>query len=251
MTGRRRAVGAVDWRRTTGRHRTTGRRGDTCCRDVGPGRGPRVGAAPRAFDRLDDDDEARGLPAREDAGAPQPDPAPGSELDGVAGPVAMRHHERGVVPDRALFLTGEQALGRRVEHARRLAEGEHRLPGGPGVRPDVRLEQRLLGPAAVEQQVAADVLGRRPGECVHQRGPGVGQGGQIEDPLDPPGERVDDRGPGAGERLQLLGVVLGADDRHRPARLDHRADAVGADRTLGVRVPRDEVDPVQQPAQPA
>ncbi len=56
-----------------------------------------------------------------------------------------------------------------------------------------------------------------------------------------------DRDPGAGEILEILRIVLVAEHVHRPAALQRRADAVGADGLLGVAEAGRELDAVQVP----
>src|SRR5258708_4925154 len=109
-------------------------------------------------------------------------------------------------------------------------------------------EYQFLG-GGVGQQGLGDLVRRR----LHQgdeQGVGVlPPAGQVHRADRLAGDRMVDRHPGAGEILQVLRIVLVAEDVRGLAALQGGADAVGADEFLGVAEPRGELDPVEVPLQ--
>jgi hypothetical protein len=102
---------------------------------------------------------------------------------------------------------------------------------------DECLEQGLLALAAVDQQVALDVVGCRPDQRVHHWTGVLGQAADVEDALDVAADRVSDWGSIAGEWLQTFMEVLRSHDLGRLPGLEDRAHAVGPHASFGVVEP--------------
>ena len=90
-----------------------------------------------------------------------------------------------------------------------------------------------------------DLVGGRLGQRDQQRVGVLAPAGQVDRADRLAGDRVVDRHPGAAEALQVLGVVLVAEDVGGPAALQRGADAVGADLLLGVAEAGGQLDPVE------
>ena len=105
-----------------------------------------------------------------------------------------------------------------------------RAPAGT----QVLLQQLELLGAGVGQQRLGDLVGRGLRQGDEQRVGVLAPAGQVHRADRLAGDRVMDRHPGAGEVLQVLRVVLVAEDVRGLAALQRGADAVGADELLGV-----------------
>ena len=209
-------------------------------------RGDRLGARPHAaLGELDVHDAAGepALAAHRAAVHPGRDAAGQLDHDG-RGRVAAGKGLGGLRQQHRLLGRVEHLPGVVVHHHHVVVQGEHD-PGGAPAGAQVLLEQLELADAAVGQQGLLDLPGRGLRERQQQRVGVLAPAGEVDRADGLAGDRVVDRHTRAGEVLQVLGVVLVAEDVHRPAALQRRADAVGADELLGVAEPGRQLDPVE------
>ncbi|OPZ56205.1 MAG: hypothetical protein BWY91_00519 [bacterium ADurb.BinA028] len=198
------------------------------------------------LDHLRNHHDPRGVVADQQPRSTHLDHLARGQGERVVGGMPVSHDERGVLADGELLGGAEQPPGRGIGHEDRLGKREDRAAAGSGVGSQVGVEQGPLSLAAVGEQVAADVLGGRLDQRVHQRAPRLGHRRDVEDPLATARQWIDDGCPCASERLKLLSEVFGADHGEGLPGLQHGADPVGPHRALGIVEPRREVDPVQQ-----
>ncbi len=107
------------------------------------------------------------------------------------------------------------------------------------------MQQRVLAAPGVLQQHRLDAPAQRRRGGGHHGAGVAAPARQVDDAEHLVRDRVPHGHPGTGELLQVLHVVLVAEDAGRPAALQRGADAVGADVLLGVAEAGGEPDPVQ------
>jgi hypothetical protein len=142
------------------------------------------------------------------------------------------------------WSAGASSPGPVVHHQQVVADREHRFPAAPAGS-EVVVQQGVLAPAGLLEQGLLDAPGKRRRGHHHHHSCVAPPARQVDHTEHLAGDWVPDRHPGTGQVLQVLHVVLVAEDAGRPAALQRRADAVGADVLLGVAEAGGEPDPVQ------
>ena len=149
------------------------------------------------------------------------------------------------LPEQDRLVAGVQHLaGAVVHHHHVVVEREHDAVGPPAGTQVLLQQFEFLG-AGVGQQRLGDLVRRRLHQRDEQRVGVLPPAGQVHRADRLAGDGVMDRHPGAGEVLQVLRVVLMAEDVCGLAALQRGADAVGADEFLGVAEARRQLDPVE------
>ena len=183
--------------------------------------------------------------------------APGGSTSAPSRPWAARPTDRaGASPASASVACAEQGgLVGRVEHRAGVVVQHHHVVGRRRTRSRRCGGRRAGTPAAAPARWAPASASSAWRICsavvlasVISSGPAsLRQQVRSTAPTVLPGDRVVDRHAGAGEVLQVLGVVLVAEDVRRAADLQRGADAVGADELLGVAEAGRQLDAVQVP----
>ncbi len=145
---------------------------------------------------------------------------------------------------RPLVGGGEQVARPVVEHQQVVADGQHGVAVAPAGG-QVVVQQRVLAAPGVLQQHRLDAPAQRRRGGGHHGAGVAAPAREVDDAEHLVRDRVPHRHPGTGELLQVLHVVLVAEDPRRAAALQRGADAVGADVLLGVAEAGGEPDPVQ------
>jgi hypothetical protein len=109
------------------------------------------------------------------------------------------------------------------------------------------VQQRVLAAARLLEQGLLDAAGERRHRGDHHETGVASPAGQVDDAEDLARHGVADRHARARELLEVLHVVLVAEDLGGSAALERGPDAVGADVALGVAEARGEPHPVQVP----
>ena len=149
------------------------------------------------------------------------------------------------LPEQHRLVTGVQHLaGAVVHHHHVVVQGEHDAVGAAAGTQVLLQQFELLG-TGVGQQGLGDLVRRGLHQGDEQRVGVLPPAGQVHRADRLAGDRMVDRHPGAGEILQVLRVMLMAEDMRGLAALQGGADAVGADEFLGVAEPRRQLDPVE------
>ena len=181
-----------------------------------------------------------------DGAAVHPCPEPGGQFRGHRAGVLPGQHLRGLPDERRLIGRIQDPPGVVVHHHHVVADGQYD-PAGPPAGPDVLLQQAELPPAAPAEQGLRHLVGGVLDQRHQQRVGVLAPAGQVDDADRLAGDGVVNGHPGAGQALQMLRVVLVAEDVRRPPGLQRGADAVGADEFLGVVEARRELDAVEMP----
>jgi hypothetical protein len=196
-------------------------------------------------DQGDLDDHPCNVISDNDARALDTDDLASGQLELVHRAARPAHQVARVILDGRLLHRCEKSLGGGVGHDNCAADS-HDCTVRACFGADECLEQGLLALAAVDQQVALDVVGRRPDQRVHQWTRMLGHAADVQDAFDTATERVPDRATRAGEWLQTLMKVLGSHDLNRLPGLEDRAHAIGPHASFGIVEARGEPDVVQE-----
>ena len=149
------------------------------------------------------------------------------------------------LPEQDRLVAGVKHLaGAVVHHDHVVVEREHDAVGPPAGTQVLLQQFELLG-TGVGQQGLGDLVRRGLHQGDKQRVGVLPPARQVHRADRLAGDGVVDRHPGAGEILQILRVVLVAEDMRGLAALQRGADAVGADEFLGVAEARRQLDPVE------
>jgi hypothetical protein len=179
-----------------------------------------------------------------DPAAEEPGHHAARQVDGDRARVPPGQRLGGVADQRGLVAGVQHVAGVVVQHDHVVAERQHDA-AGPAAGAHVLLQQVVAPAAAGCEHGLIDLIGGRLDQRDQHRVGVLAPAGQVDHADGLAGERVVDGDACAGEALEVLGIVLMAEDVRRAAGLQGGADAVGADAFLGVAEAGREHDAVK------